>query len=68
MKVERTSRVGHSCNFCDKGKLDPNSHAALIYPYKHVTIFCSESGGGIKASICDDCLDELTAKSAMAAL
>ena len=65
MKVERVNRSGNSCNFCNKGKLDESSHANLVYPYTHVTMFSNEGGGGLMAAICDDCLDELIAKSKM---
>lgn len=65
MKVERMPRSsGGSCNFCSRGVFT-HSGITLLYPYAMVTVFCNEKGGGLKASICDDCLDELSAKSVM---
>jgi len=68
MKVERgdRQRLG-SCNFCHRGRMD-HANYHFTYPYDKVTVFYNEKSNGLKASICDDCLDELHAKSAMAAL
>jgi len=73
MKVERGKRYSlGSCNFCDRGEIRESGsrypNANLEYPYTEVTTFCNEKGGGLKASICDDCLDELHAKVKLAQL
>lgn len=66
MKVERLNiSNGGSCNFCSRGKLSTTTHAALDYPYTKTTSFHNDNGGGLKAYICDDCLDELVAKTKM---
>lgn len=71
MKVERGLRNSYgSCNFCSRGKirdsgLRPPNANIIEYPYDTVTTFCSDNGGGLKASICDDCLEELYAKTKM---
>ena len=68
MKVERGDRMMlGSCNFCKRGELVP-SLSLMTYPYNEVTTFCDERGGGLKASICDDCLEELYAKTKFAQL
>jgi hypothetical protein len=46
-----------SCNFCSQGKLTPSGNN-LWYPYEKVTIIQSNKGG-IKANICNSCLEEL---------
>jgi len=71
MKVERLDIViAGSCNFCSRGKirdigLRPPNANIIVYPNKEVTVLCNENGGGLKACICDDCLEELYAKSKM---
>lgn len=47
-----------SCNFCDGGTLN-ESGMGLVFPYEYVFTFKRSNGGGIKASICQNCLDEL---------
>jgi len=40
----------------------------LNYPYKMVSTLQNERGGGLKVSICDECVEELHAKVKMAML
>ena len=47
-----------SCNFCQKGELNKRG-SSLIYPYEKVVTFNRCKGSGLKASICEECLDEL---------
>jgi len=68
MKVERgLRRVLGSCNFCDKSQMTPTG-TDLNYPYKMVSTLQNERGGGLKVSICDECVEELHAKVKMAML
>ncbi len=62
MKIEReeVKKDGTSCNFCDRGKLKTNGTIGLDYPYDKVTTIQRDKGNGIKVSICDDCMTELT--------
>lgn len=50
-----------SCNFCRRGRLN-TYHNGLNYPYEDVFIFKGHAGG-LCASICQDCIDELIKKS-----
>lgn len=50
-----------SCNFCQKGELN-QYHNGLVYPYEHTITFSRGNGGGLCASICEECLDELYKK------
>lgn len=54
-------RDNTSCNFCNKGKLS-GSGMSLIYPYEVVFKFIRDSGNGLCAAICKDCLNELYEK------
>lgn len=58
VKKENVRQDSASCNFCQKGELNKN-HNGLIYPYENVITFKRGKGGGLSASICEDCLDEL---------
>ena len=58
---ENVIRDSTSCNFCKKGELNKN-HNGLIYPYENVVTFSSGKGGGLCASICEECLEELYKK------
>lgn len=50
-----------SCSFCHRGELTTNGYS-IKYPYETVFSIASEKSG-IRASICDDCLKELSAKT-----
>lgn len=64
MKVEHGTRIDlSSCNFCS-GSLSSNG-LGLEYNYTEVTTFTSDNSSGLKACICDKCLDELVAKATM---
>ena len=65
MKVERISRESNSCNFCQRGELTSNYNGdvRVVYPYTEVTTFTNEANSGLLACICDDCLEELVAKT-----
>jgi len=64
VKKEKRTNAG-SCNFCDKGVMS-RSRNSLIYSYDEVFTMRSErSGGGLKASICEECVEELAAKVAL---
>jgi len=56
LKIDRGS-----CNFCNRGRLKDDGHG-LEYPYDFVYEFIRSGGNGFKASICEDCLMELTTK------
>lgn len=62
---ENARRDMTSCNFCQKGELNKN-HNGLIYPYENVVTFSRSKGGGLCASICEECLDELHKKAKIA--
>jgi hypothetical protein len=62
---ENVRRDTTSCNFCQKGELNKN-HNGLIYPYENVVTFSRGKGGGLCASICEECLDELHKKAKIA--
>ena len=63
IKVETvTVRDQGSCNFCKRGILT-NSGTNMVYPYSTVHQISNNKGGGIKANLCDDCLNVLIMKA-----
>lgn len=62
VEIENVRKDCTSCNFCQKGELN-GYHNNLIYPYENVFTFIMSTGSGLKASICEDCLNELYATS-----
>ena len=57
IKKELVNKDYTSCNFCNRGELS-KARVGLVYPYNEVITICRE-GGGIKISICEECLNEL---------
>lgn len=60
VQIESVIKQTTSCNFCNKVQLKESS-LGLKYPYENVVTFKRE-GNGLCASICEDCLNELTDK------
>jgi len=61
VKISYLKTDNGSCNFCNRGELNKSGHG-LVYPYEFVYDFGRSSGNGLRASICEDCLIELTTK------
>ena len=61
VKISYLKFENGSCNFCNRGELNQHGRG-LVYPYKFVYEFKRSNGNGLKASICEDCLMELTTK------
>jgi hypothetical protein len=59
MKIEKMTlkEAGCSCNFCKRGVLDEGV-AFLKYPYQYVYLFQRDSGSGMTAFICENCLSQ----------
>lgn len=59
---ENVRKESTSCNFCQKGELN-RFGTGLVYPYENVVTFKRDNGSGLRATICEDCLDELYSKA-----
>lgn len=64
MIIEKEHGVG--CNFCNRGKM-AGTGIGLVFPYDFIHTICrGDSGPGLKAKICEDCVKELFTKLNMA--
>ncbi len=64
IEVENIRKHGGNCNFCNRGELNVGGYGyGLIYPYDIVYTFMRDNGNGLKASICQDCINELFEKT-----
>jgi len=62
VKKESVRNDTVSCNFCQKGELNRSGNN-LIYPYDTVYTFKRDTGNGLCATICKECLKELHDKA-----
>lgn len=63
MDINKIDASGNSCNFCDRGKLDPRCDARLVFPYDKVLSIARSNKSGVKVNMCKQCVNELVIAS-----